>query len=55
MRIGLSAFAPTKIVTPVYGQTSLEILGSRLGGEEPINETSYYQYESSFSKQCQSD
>ena len=47
MRIGLSAFAPTKIVNHVYGQTILEILGSRLGDDElidePINETSYDQ------------
>ena len=49
---GLSANAPTQIVTHVYGQKSLEILGSRLAGGEPfddeLQETSYVGYESSF-------
>ena len=49
---GLSANAPTQIVTHVYGQKSLEILGSRLAGGEPfddeLQQTSYVGYESSF-------
>ena len=56
---GLSAKAPTQIVTHVYGQKSLEILGSRLAGAEPcddeLQETSYVEYVRSFYQQNQDE